>query len=39
MTGALIDVDHLVDQFHALVTMGRSMQVPSMVIIPRPPVE
>lgn len=38
MTGALIDVEHLVDQFHALVTMGRSMQVPSMVIIPRPPV-
>lgn len=38
MTGALIDVEHLVDQFHALVTMGRSMQVPSMVIIPRPPI-
>ena len=35
---AFIDVEHLVDQFHALVTMGLSLQVPSMVIIPRPPV-
>ncbi len=38
MSGAFIDIDHLVDQFHALVTMGLSLQVPSMVIIPRPPV-
>ena len=38
MSGAFIDIEHLVDQFHALVTMGLSLQVPSMVIIPRPPV-
>ncbi len=38
MSGAFIDIEHLIDQFHALVTVGLSLQVPSMVIIPRPPV-
>ena len=38
LSGAFIDVEHLVDQFHSLVTMGQSLQVPSMVIIPRPPI-
>jgi NAD(P)-dependent dehydrogenase (short-subunit alcohol dehydrogenase family) len=38
LSGAFIDVEHLTDQFHALVTAGRSLQVRSMVIIPKPPV-
>jgi NAD(P)-dependent dehydrogenase (short-subunit alcohol dehydrogenase family) len=33
---ALMDVEHLVDMFHSLVTMGQSMQVPSITLIPRP---
>jgi len=33
---SFIDIEHLVDQFHSLVTMGSAMQVTSMTIIPRP---
>lgn len=38
LSGAFIDVEHLIDQLHSLVTAGQSIQVPSMVIIPRPPI-
>lgn len=38
LSGAFIDVDHLVDQIHGLVQSGSSLQIPSMVIIPRPPI-
>jgi NAD(P)-dependent dehydrogenase (short-subunit alcohol dehydrogenase family) len=38
MSGAFIDIEHLVEQFHALVNAGGSLHVRSMVIIPRPPV-
>ena len=38
LSGSFIDVEHLIDQLHALVTAGQSIQVPSMVIIPRPPI-
>jgi len=38
LSGSFIDVEHLIDQLHGLVTAGQSIQVPSMVIIPRPPV-
>jgi NAD(P)-dependent dehydrogenase (short-subunit alcohol dehydrogenase family) len=38
MTGAFIDIDHLTEQFHALVNAGNSLHVRSMVIIPKPPV-
>ncbi len=36
MALSLIDVEHLVDMFAALVRTGASMQVPSMTMIPRP---
>ncbi|MCU1367440.1 MAG: oxidoreductase [Ilumatobacteraceae bacterium] len=35
MGPALIDVEHLIDMFDALVQSGPSMQVPSITIIPR----
>lgn len=38
LSGSFIDVEHLIDQLHGLVTAGQSIQVPSMVIIPRPPI-
>jgi NAD(P)-dependent dehydrogenase (short-subunit alcohol dehydrogenase family) len=38
LSGSFIDIEHLTDQLHALVRAGTSIQVPSMVIIPRPPI-
>lgn len=38
MNGGFIDVEHLVDMFHAIVGSGPSLQMPSLTIIPRPPV-
>lgn len=38
MNGGFIDVEHLAATFHHLVTMGESMHIPSMTIIPRPAV-
>ncbi len=38
MSGALMDIEHLVDMFHNLINMGSSMQVPSITLIPRPAV-
>jgi NAD(P)-dependent dehydrogenase (short-subunit alcohol dehydrogenase family) len=37
MTGGFIDVEHLVDAFHGIVTSGNSLQIPALTIIPRPP--
>jgi len=37
MTGGFIDIEHLTDTFHGLVSSGNSIQVPSLTIIPRPP--
>ena len=39
MSMALIDVDHLVAMFDALVNAGQSMQVPSITLIPRPAIQ
>ncbi len=39
MSGSFIDVEDLIDQLDSLVTAGASMQVPSIVIIPRPPID
>lgn len=36
--GSLIDVEHLIEMFDALVHAGPSMQVPSITLIPRPPI-
>ena len=38
LSGSFIDIEHLIEQFHALVTSGSSMHIRSMVVIPRPPV-
>jgi NAD(P)-dependent dehydrogenase (short-subunit alcohol dehydrogenase family) len=38
MSGSFIDVEHLIDQLHALIKAGQSILVPTMVIIPRPPI-
>jgi NAD(P)-dependent dehydrogenase (short-subunit alcohol dehydrogenase family) len=38
LSGSFIDIEHLVEQFHALVTAGPSLHVRSMVIIPKAPV-
>jgi NAD(P)-dependent dehydrogenase (short-subunit alcohol dehydrogenase family) len=37
MNGGFIDIEHLIDAFHGLVSSGNSIQVPSLTIIPRPP--
>ena len=36
LSGAMIDVEHLVEMFAALVNAGPSLQVPSITMIPRP---
>lgn len=33
-----IDIEHLIEVFHTLVHAGQSIQVPSITVIPRPPV-
>jgi NAD(P)-dependent dehydrogenase (short-subunit alcohol dehydrogenase family) len=37
LSGGFIDVEELIDTFDAVVSGGASMQVPSLTIIPRPP--
>jgi NAD(P)-dependent dehydrogenase (short-subunit alcohol dehydrogenase family) len=37
LSGALIDVDHLVQVVHAIVHGGASMSLPSVTVAPRPP--
>jgi NAD(P)-dependent dehydrogenase (short-subunit alcohol dehydrogenase family) len=36
LAGAFIDIDHLVDVLHAVLSGGPSLTVPSLTVIPRP---